>query len=1228
MSRDRNLLFGVLAVQLDKITPLQLAEAAEVWASDPSQPLHSHLLTRNLLSTKDSTLLQTLVEAAIRAHNGIDSDALASFGGEDQIRRCFSNVISLTPDGGFRYIPSTSSEIADSELGMLPAVEETPGRYTHISQYGHGGMGRVLLAHDQHLGRDIALKELLPSVSSDATTVMPNTPVRNLMPVVHRFLQEARITGQLEHPSIVPVYEMGRRRDGHLYYTMKLVRGMTLGKALHESTSLEKRLAYLPHYLDLCQAIAYAHARKVIHRDIKPDNVMIGDFGETVVIDWGLAKVIDKEDVHLGTLEETIRAMQIDDSPSPVKTHYGEALGTPVYMAPEQARGQLESVDERSDVYSLGAVLYELLTGALPLDGKTVKAILAQAANERPKPIRDHVSDAPPELIAICEKAMDSLPANRYANAKQLAEEIRRFQEGALVQAYAYRFSEHLNRFVRRHKTKLVTAAAGIAALIVVAAVSYVQVRQERDRAVVARNDAVAARNDAVVARDQEAQQREAAERQLYISCIFLARESVDSRRYDVAMQALERAPEQLRNWEWKFYYRLCHLDERTLAGHGNAVPWAEYSPNGKRILTASDDSTAKVWDVASGAVLCTLTGHTDPVEQAHFSSDGTKIVTCSYDKTAKIWDAASGNERVALTGHTDWVMTAEFSPDATRVVTASDDKTAKVWDAASGKEMFTLVGHTAGLRMARFYPDGRDIITVSADATAKVWDASTGQQVRSLSHGGAVMSASFTADGARMLTRAADNTVHIWDADSGENLIVIDGRDGKLCDATFSPDGTRIAAAFRAGYAKVFDAQTGAELLTLPGHQEGGMKARYSPDGANIVTASTDNSACLWDAESGSKLATLHGHSNAINAADFSPDAAHIVTASTDGTAKIWSVLHPATPEQRRLNGNAGDATALAVNRDGSRLITAYQSGSAKVWEPRTGRELLTLSGHSHNIVTAHFSADESRIVTSSSDTTAIVWDATTGQALLTLKGHTKQLTDAEFSPDGTRVVTASLDATAKLWDTTTGAELQTLIAHTEGVGSASFDPSGTKIVTSSGDLTARIWDAASGRELRVLSGHTRGLSAAIFSPDGRQVVTTSGDMTAKLWDVDSGKELATLRGHRNDVLGAVFSPNQEEIATRSSDGFVKIWSLDGQEILSLPAYHFDVSGLCFSPDGQRILTSSSTGAAKLWDVRSGAEMAALPLPPGAVRNGLFTSDGLTVITTSGDIAQVWNAS
>ncbi len=536
MDQKQNVLFGTLAVQYRLVTPRQLQPVAQRWAENPSRDLAEYLSDSDLISAKDAEFVKNAVDRALNTHDGNSDAAIAACGGADSVFAFDAKDSSeaelssgidvdallrpeLTPDPS--NTPTLHNDSSRPKAGSadnppkpaltpapksayveLPgdkpeAVVEAEDRYSFIEEYARGGMGRVLLVHDTHIGRDIALKELLPERTG--STASGATPQTN--PILARFVQEARITGQLEHPAIVPVYELGYRADGTLYYTMKLVRGRTLAKALRECNGLRDRMALLPHFVNLCQAIAYAHSRKVIHRDLKPGNVMVGEFGETVVIDWGLAKIKGRQDDAREAMSETIQVFRLGEAHDAAKTQEGLAMGTPAYMAPEQARGDLDNVGERSDVYALGAVLYELLTGRPPYTGKSSREIIEQVLTQDPVSAETIESDAAPELAAICRRAMRRDPADRYATAKELAEEVSRFLSGSLVAAYDYSTKETVQRFVNRHKAILSTAAAGLVVIFAVGIMYNIRLLSKNAELENSVTQAIAAREEADDAR-------------------------------------------------------------------------------------------------------------------------------------------------------------------------------------------------------------------------------------------------------------------------------------------------------------------------------------------------------------------------------------------------------------------------------------------------------------------------------------------------------------------------------------------------------------------------------------------------------------------------------------------------------------------------------------------------------------------------------------------------------
>ena len=455
MDRNRNLLMAVAAIRSGLVGRAEFVNAVGRTTDLGEIDIPAQLALAGVISERGGRLLAELAEGLIRKHGGGTKEAFMALDG-----------------------PALLEEL--SEKGGAGATPDS-ARYSGEREISRGGMGRVLLARDERIGREVALKEMLHTAEeglSEAETLTGPAPSALGNRRRARFLQEARIAGQLEHPSIVPVHELGFREDGTPYYTMRLVRGRTLASALESAEGLRERLKLLPHFVDLCQAIAYAHSRGVIHRDVKPLNVMVGPFGETILLDWGIAKA-RKGEAHSPHRIEP--AVELGAEAQAVKTMDGRFIGTALYAAPEQVLGELDRVDERSDIYGLGAVLYELLTGEPPFSG--TEEAMDRVVNAPLPPVLSLEPAAPPELAAICERALEKEPERRYQTAEALRDEVERFLSGALVRAYTYRFSDHLIRFVKRNKALLAVIALSAFTLLALAGYSYMRVRRERDTA-------------------------------------------------------------------------------------------------------------------------------------------------------------------------------------------------------------------------------------------------------------------------------------------------------------------------------------------------------------------------------------------------------------------------------------------------------------------------------------------------------------------------------------------------------------------------------------------------------------------------------------------------------------------------------------------------------------------------------------------------------------------------
>jgi len=612
----------------------------------------------------------------------------------------------------------------------------------------------------------------------------------------------------------------------------------------------------------------------------------------------------------------------------------------------------------------------------------------------------------------------------------------------------------------------------------------------------------------------------------------------------------------------------------RVLKGHAPGVKTVEFSPDGKRLLTASWDTTARIWDVESGQVMVVMQGHMRRVQMAVFSPDGTRVLTASDDATARIWDAATGWGIAILTAQTQ-LRSAVFSPDGKRIVTASLDGAVQLWDAENGQPVAVLEGHEKVPAAAKFSPDGKRVVTAGWDSTARIWDAENGQQIAVLGKQevNLLNDASFSPDGRRVVTAGMLNA-RIWDVASGNEIAALNGEAGR---AEFSPDGELVLTTSSDNTARLWNVATGEEV-NLSGHRDKVNSAKFSADGTRIVTASSDFTVRIVDREQ--ETVVLNGHTNRVHDAVFSRDGKWIASASEDGTARLWHA--PPRDERVTLEGLTQGIPAAAFSMDGRYVVTT-STNDVRVWDAESGKRKATFAGHAALVASSSFSPDGHRVVTTSFDRTAQLWDAESGEQIAVLKGHTGPVYGAVVSPDGKRIVTASADGTARLWNVESARETLVLKGHAGSVKNAAFSPDGKRVATASIDFTARLWDAESGRELLVLSGHESNVDNVAFSLDGKRLVTASKDNTSRLWDATTGKLIAVLRGTR-PMESAQISPDGRRILTIDSEA-VRLW--DTASAKEIAAFE-DKSPrtAIFSPDGRRLKFMSMFGVMRQSDV------------------------------------------
>ncbi len=708
-----------------------------------------------------------------------------------------------------------------------------------------------------------------------------------------------------------------------------------------------------------------------------------------------------------------------------------------------------------------------------------------------------------------------------------------------------------------------------------------------------------------------------------------------------------------------------------TLIGHAAAVNRAAFSPDGTRVVTASDDRTARVWDARTGAPVTPPLPHQGAVTAVAFSPDGTRVVTASSDTVARVWDARTGALVTPPLVHQDAVAIAAFSPDGTRVVTASKSREVRVWDATTGATLMSWLVPDGSIEAAMFSPDGAQVLTVSghtvlawdatsapiarlvprdrvaatrvialgAERTARVWDARTGQPLTALlSHQSEITAVSFSPDGTRVVTASDDRTARVWDARTGEPVTNSLEHEGRVTSAAFSPDGTRVVTASFDNTARVWDTRTGRPITAPLEHQGRIRSAAFSPDGTRVVTAGEDSTARIWDARTGALVSVVLRTGDGGPAAtrpdrDGAAARARWIASGGqpvvlfDGASPAPESAAPAAADDAPPGKPQGSLLSAAFSPDGTRVVMEDEGNAARVWNAATGLPVTAPLLHHGPVLAAMFSPGGSRVVTASADGTARVWDATTGAAVTAPLLHHGPVLAAMFSPDGARVVTASLDGTARVWDAVTGA-LAIALEHQAAVLAAAYSRDGRRVVTASDDDTAQIWDAATGKLVTGPLSHRGSVTAAAFNPDGTRVVTASADGTAQIWDAVTGKPLTAPLPHRGRVFVAAFSPDGSRVVTASEDSTARIWDAVTGKPLTAPLEHQGgVRAAGFSADGTCVVTASEDRTARVWDAASGKPVTA-PLPHrGRVFAAAFSPDGTRVVTASGYFhGRIWN--
>jgi WD40 repeat protein/tRNA A-37 threonylcarbamoyl transferase component Bud32 len=1117
----------------------------------------------------------------------------------------------------FKPHDDTAVAVQEAPTLALPSAGSSPGSYNEPpvltsvpptaipvesyevrGEHARGGLGRVLKAEDRRLHRLVAIKELLRAGGEEA----------------RRFLREVQLTARLQHPGIVPVYEAGRWPDGTPFYVMKFVDGRTLKDVLREATRLDERLALLPKMIAIAETMAYVHSERVIHRDLKPSNVLIGPFGETVIVDWGLAK-------DLNDLRPDDSGVAPYRAPSLEGTMAGTILGTPAYMPPEQARG--ESVDERADVYSIGAMLYELLSGELPCKGDTAQEVLNEVLAGPPPPLARRAPGAPRELVAIVEKAMSRNQARRYRNAGELVEELKRFQTGQLVQAHEYSRRALAMRWILRRKHYVAAFVVSVLAITAVTTVSIRRIMRERDFARVQQARAEASRNQLTLAQARSALDHDPTAALAWLKTYPMS-DATPPAVLELALDAESRgvARHVFRRDSSRAFMPSFSPDSRLVAvvqnreiqvrdvqtgkitrtlKHDGSVYSLEFSRMGDRILVVDWETTnALVWSLTSGKTTLIKSPGTQIV-MGLFSPDGEHVATGSSEGAVRVW-SLDGRIEATFTSQAGLVYSLAYSPDGTSLAWTSLDGTIRLGNLTTGTYALLQGRQDKTTEDATsFSPDGRWLAAPGLLGQLLVWDVKT-KALRIFDNKGIrVPALAFLPDGSAIVGGCADGAVKAWDLSTGVARTIGRG-ETTIKSVAVSPDGKLVVAGERNGTVTVHDLAANA-AMRLQGHQGDVYAIAFSRDGRHFATSANDSTTRVWDVPVLPRR--LLGHTATVTDV-FPIDAQHIVTASADSTVRWWDL---GTGETRLFDEHHDHAYKVAVSPDRRFVATGGFDSAAWLWEPASGQR-TRLRGVDASVYDIAISPDGRRVVAALENGTIVSWELETREPTR-LTGHVGEVVSLAFLPDG-RLVSGGRDGTVRLWDLSTG-DARTIGTFGQLVNQVVVSPKGQFLAAGSWDKTVRLWSLHDGNLSSpiTLSGHSGPVRSVAFSPDDRVLASASADRTLRTWTV-KGEPIAVLTGH-HDQVRAVRFVNDRTLASNGLDGTVRLWNaFGGQPERILQWTSGGMSTLAVLPGAETVVSTDDHGAIGMWKVgtaRHGAgALLALTSAQVASDNVIFT--------------------
>jgi WD40 repeat protein len=1033
--------------------------------------------------------------------------------------------------GGLAKTVETRLRIGQAPTGRVgrvlePELPAIPG-YEMVRELGRGGMGVCYLARQVRLKRDVVVKMI-----RDGSLARPEQ--------LARFRAEAEAIAHLKHPHIVQIYEVGEVASGP-YLVLEWVEGGSLADQLAGKPQPAAWTARLVE--TLARASQHAHQRGIVHRDLKPANVLLTCEGTPKITDFGLAKRV---------------------ASGPSATDSGFPLGTVNYMPPEQACPKTQEIGPAADVYALGAILYEMLSGRPPFLGGSHLETILKVVTEEPVPPRQLQPKVPRDLETICLKCLEKKPAQRYPSATALADDLARYLAGQPIQARPIRAWERGIKWARRQPALAALTVATLASAVIgfaLIAWQWQAAEAARGLAEQAHQSEKTQRQLAEVARQEQADQRKRFQ-QLSLNMMVDGglqgcEQGEVARGLFQLVRGLELAGDNHQDWQRVIRINLadwtrslCPL--KTCLSHRSQVLAAAISPDGRLAVTGCADKKALLWDLTAGEPVGKPLFHSWRVNAVAFSADGKRMVTGAGNPgdaqgEARVWDVASGRPLGEPLNRRGPVWAVAFSSDGRKILTASSvlpgcKGVAQWWDAATGKPVGPALEHPRPIRAVAISPDGKLVLTGCDDRFARYWDTGSGELVRELKTSGYVEAVAFSVDGKTILTGSRDSLVRVWDVKTGNLLGQPLKHQGFIQAVASSPDGKTILSGGRDGVARLWDASTGHCLTILP-HQDQVTAVAFGPDGKTLLTGSLDRSARVWRKPAGKLPQKTLAHATQVCAAALSPDGQVAAICRNNGSTQLWHIA-TGKPLGQPMKANS-PVHAVTFSPNGKFLLAGYDDKCARLWEAATGELRGEPLEHSQPVLALAFAADGATFLTGCAGGKVRCWDTATGKPVGPVLAHPGAVRAVAFDPANPSIVlTGCTDKTARLWDINNGRCLKKF-AHQGPVWSVAFSPDGQRLVTGCEDGTVRLWNAPTGQSLDPGLRHPGGVVAVAFSPDGRILVTGCRDGKARLWDVTTRKMLGMPMAHQGAVRTCAFSHDGHIVLTVAEELTARLWEV-----------------------------------------------------------------------------------